>query len=625
MKAKIFILLALFLTIGTTKAHAQQVIKGKVTNQQYQSLNGVIVIGNNQQQGVRTNQEGIYELVTDSLTKFIRFEMPGMNPLEVPVNQLSVMNVSLTESLNPSIEQHSVISGSALVRQKSIPVHTMAHIKNGSRIMVSYEPVDYNTENYALIRENTFQPAADEPLSTFSIDVDKAAYTNIRRFINNGQLPPKDAVRIEEMINYFHYNYPPPEDNATVSMITTHAACPWNKQHQLLFIGLQGKNMNTNDLPPANLVFLIDVSGSMQALNKLPLVKTSLKMLVDTLRDTDRIAIVTYAGAAQIVLNSTPAAHKSIINKAIDGLKAGGSTAGADGLQLAYQVAATHFIREGNNRIIMATDGDFNVGQSSDAEMERLVSEQGRHNIALTVLGFGMGNLKDNRLELLAQGGNGHYAYIDNSQEAYRSLVSEFGGTMFTIARDMKIQVEFNPAHVKAYRQVGYENRKLNQQDFIDTKRDAGDMGAGHQVTVIYEMIPTTSNEVLLDVDPLRYQQKQMKQHHSNELANIKIRYIDAGTGKEMRHEHVVNNNMKTIDETPEAFRFASSVAQFGMLLRDSPFKGMATTDSIVKLARSTLPSDKGGYREEFIRLVKTAASLGLTQEHDDCFQIIID
>jgi Ca-activated chloride channel homolog len=619
MKAKRFILFIFIIVIGSLKSYPQYFIRGKVSNQQNEALNGVIVLTDNKQEGVRTNQQGLYEIEADSISKFLIFSFPGMNLLELPIKENIVINAKLEEIPDHIVQQHPMITISSVIQQKTHQSESMGYLKNGlSGIMIAPDPIAYNTENYAFIRENTFHPTIDEPLSTFSIDVDKASYTNIRRFINNGQLPPKDAVRIEEMINYFEYNYPQPNGDEVVSMSTAYTVCPWNDKHQLVFIGLQGKKISANQLPQANLVFLIDVSGSMQSVNKLPLVKSSLKMLVENLRDNDRIALVTYAGAAQIILNSTPASNKKTIHDAIDGLWAGGSTAGADGLKMAYRVASTHFNGEGNNRIIMATDGDFNVGQSNDAEMKRLVIEQGRHNISLTVLGYGMGNLKDNRLEQMAQSGNGNYAYIDNSQEAYRTLISEFGGTLFTIAKDVKIQIEFNPALVKAYRQLGYENRKLDKQDFNDKNLDASDLGAGQQVTVIYEIIPTISDEQIPEVTPLRYQHNSIKQQHQNELATIRMRYHDVASGNDQIKQHIVNNELKSFDDTFEAFKFSASVAQFGMLLRDSPFKGNATVFSTEKLARSTLYAEREGYRDEFIRLVKTAASLGLNQKQEN-------
>lgn len=614
MSAKIFILPILFIVLNIN-IYAQHLITGKVCNSGHEALNGVLVTVGGQQQGVRTNREGNFKILTDSSSHIIRFTLPGMETLELPIAKQKVLNVIMNEEPITSRYNTSSLSTGASVQQKLKSIENMAFTKNKfSGTMQISEFVDYQTENYALVRETGFQSTGIEPLSTFSIDVDRAAYANIRRFINNGQLPPRDAVRIEEMINYFHYNYALPKDDEAFAVNSVYAECPWDSQHQLLYISIQGKQLIKSELAPANLVFLIDVSGSMQAINKLPLVKSSLKMLVENLRETDRIAIVTYAGAAQLILESTFARNKKQILEAIDGLKAGGSTAGADGLKLAYRVATSNFDIQYNNRVIMATDGDFNVGQSSDAEMVRLISEQGRHIISLTVLGFGMGNLKDNRLEMMANYGNGNYAYIDNSMEAFKSLTVEFGATLFTVASDVKVQVEFNPSRVKAYRQIGYENRQMNKQDFNNQKIDAGDLGAGQQVTVIYEIIPATSDEQVSPTDPLRYQQHTISYTHKNEVANIHLRYFNEALQKEESLQQVADSSLKSIEATPNDFRFAASVAMFGMLLFDSPYKGTTCYSTTEALAGSSFESGNEGYREEFIRLVNTAKMLGLSQ-----------
>ena len=366
----------------------------------------------------------------------------------------------------------------------------------------------HNTEEYDAIHENIFLEPSKNPLSTFSIDVDAASYSNIRRFLNNGQKPPIDAVRIEEMVNYFAYDYREPDGEDPLSIYTEIGVSPWNENHQLLHIGLQGKNVPTVDLPASNLVFLIDVSGSMAADNKLPLLRSSFKLLTKQLRAEDRVAIVVYAGAAGLVLPSTAGDQKDKINSALDNLQAGGSTAGGAGINLAYKIAKENFSEGGNNRVILATDGDFNVGASSNAAMERLIEEKRKDNIFLTVLGFGMGNYKDSKMETLADKGNGNYAYIDNISEAEKVLVNEFGGTLFTIAKDVKLQIEFNPAKVRAYRLIGYENRKLDKEDFNNDKKDAGDLGSGHTVTALYEIIPVgvESGEFIQAVDDLKYQ-----------------------------------------------------------------------------------------------------------------------
>src|SRR5579862_9522077 len=367
----------------------------------------------------------------------------------------------------------------------------------------------FNTEEYDAIIENPFLNAIQNPLSTFSIDVDAGSYSNVRRFLQNGQLPPTGAVRIEELINYFHYEYPQPSNDDPFSINTEVGTCVWNPQHQLVMIGLQGKKIPTENLPASNLVFLIDVSGSMMEPEKLPLVQKSLKMLVDQLREQDRVSLVVYAGNAGLVLPSTPGSEKIKIKNAIDALEAGGSTAGGAGIQLAYKVASQHFIRNGNNRIILCTDGDFNVGPSSDSELFDIIDKEKKTGVFLTVLGYGMGNYKDAKMEKLADKGNGNHAYIDNEMEAKKVLVNEFGGTLFTIAKDVKLKIEFNPAIVQAYRLIGYENRMLNKEDFNNDSKDAGELGSGHTVTAVYEIIPVgVKDEFSQLVDPLKYQKE---------------------------------------------------------------------------------------------------------------------
>ncbi len=466
---------------------------------------------------------------------------------------------------------------------------------------------EFNTEQYDLIVDNAFKTAMDNPLSTFSIDVDRAAYANVRRFLTDNQLPPPDAVRIEEMVNYFSYDYPQPkgEDPFLVSMEV--ADCPWNKEHQLALVGLQGLEIETKDLPPNNLVFLLDVSGSMNNPDKLPLLKSAMRLLVDQLRPEDRVSIVVYAGAAGIVLE--PTANKGAVLEAIKRLNAGGSTAGGAGIELAYKTAQQSFIEEGNNRVILATDGDFNVGVSSDGALTRLIEKKRESGIFLTVLGFGTGNYKDSKMEKLADKGNGNYAYIDDILEAKKVLVNEMGGTLVTIAKDVKIQIEFNPAQVKAYRLIGYENRMLAAEDFADDKKDAGELGAGHTVTALYELIPAGSDEqVPLLAGELKYQKTKLRK--SRELMTVKLRYKqpDGDTSKLITHA-VEAEDIQTVNES-DNLRFASAVAEFGLLLRDSDYKGNATYDDVLRRAREAKGADAEGYRAEFIRLVEKAEML---------------
>jgi Ca-activated chloride channel family protein len=473
-------------------------------------------------------------------------------------------------------------------------------------------PADFNTEEYGRIYENEFKDVGQNPLSTFSIDVDNASYTNVRRFINNNQLPHKDAVRIEEMINYFTYDYPEPKGPHPFTIITEIAACPWNKDHRLIHIGLQGKRLNYDDLRPCNLVFLVDSSGSMSSPNKLPLLQKSLKLLLEKLDDRDKVAIVAYAGSAGLVLPSTPASKKEEIIKALDQLQAGGSTAGGAGIQLAYQVAKENLIPDGNNRVILCTDGDFNVGVSSTGDMVRLIEEKRKDDIYLTICGFGMGNYKDNRMEQISNAGNGNYFYIDNIQEAQKVFVKEMRANLFTIAKDVKIQVEFNPTKVKAYRLVGYENRVLANEDFEDDKKDAGELGAGHTVTALYEIIPADSAEEVKKTGALKYQETKVKDTaaSSAEIMTVKFRYKPPKEEKSKLIEHPVIDPGISLAETSDNFRFSAAVAGFGMLLRDSKFKGNLTYDAVIELAKGSKGKDPEGYRAEFIRLVETCSLL---------------
>ena len=472
-----------------------------------------------------------------------------------------------------------------------------------------YNPTaSFNTEEYKPIYDNNFQNAVNNPLSTFSIDVDTASYSNLRRFINNGKLPPADAVRTEELINYFSYEYQQPQGEQPFSVTTEMGDCPWQPNHKLVMIGLQGKNIVAEDLPPSNLVFLIDVSGSMNTPNKLPLLKTTFKMLVKELREQDKVSIVVYAGRAGLVLEPTAGSDKNTILAAIDSLQAGGSTAGGEGLQLAYKIAKEAFMTEGNNRVILATDGDFNVGVSSEGELTRLIEERRNDGIFLSVLGFGMGNMKDNKMEALADKGNGNYAYIDNALEAKKVMVSQLAGTLYTIAKDVKLQVEFNPAKVKSYRLIGYENRVLDKVDFNNDKKDAGEMGAGHSVTAFYEIIPTESQEVRGTVDSLVYQQSQLVP--SDELLQVKLRYKKPTADTSILFIKGMSDHSQGISS--ENYRFAAAVAEYAMLLRNSEFKGQSSYQQVLELARGAKGHDKEGYRAEFIRLVE------LSQLFDD-------
>lgn len=481
----------------------------------------------------------------------------------------------------------------------------------------AYVTPEPNDESYKGISENGFNDAKANPLSTFSVDVDAASYSNVRRFINSGQLPPADAVRIEEMINYFKYNIAGPTNDEPVAIHTELSAAPWNGKHRLLRVALKAKTIATEKLPQSNLVFLIDVSGSMNEPNKLPLVQSSLKMLVDQLRAKDKVSIVVYAGAAGLVLPPTDGDKKTTINNAIDNLSAGGSTAGGAGIKLAYKVARENFIK-GNNRVILATDGDFNVGASSDDDMEKLIERERESGISLSVLGFGMGNYKDSKMETMADKGNGNYAYIDNITEARKTLVSEFGGTLFTVAKDVKLQIEFNPAKVQAYRLLGYEDRMLNKEDFNNDKKDAGDMGAGHTVTAFYEIVPAgIKDDYAYSVDPLKYQKNtpEPKGIVTDEMLTVKFRYKKNGSDASRLSQAIVKDTPVAFATTSADFRFAAAVAEFGMLLRDSKFKEHSTYDQAISIARGAKGEDAEGYRSEFARLAESAKLLAKSEQ----------
>ena len=472
--------------------------------------------------------------------------------------------------------------------------------------------LDFNTESYARIEENDFRLVSASPLSTFSIDVDRASYANIRRFIQAGDRPPIDAVRIEEMINYFPYDWGNVTGDHPFSVTTEVWEAPWKRDHRLVRIGLHAESIDTADLPPGNLVFLLDVSGSMTPPDKLPLLKKALGLLVDQLRPDDRVAVVVYAGAAGLVLPSTPGDRKGDILAALDDLQAGGSTAGGAGLRLAYDVARKHHIDGGNNRVILATDGDFNVGASSDAEMVRLIETERESGTFLTVLGFGTGNLKDSKMEQIADHGNGNFHYVDGLLEARKVLVEEMGGTLLTLAKDVKLQVEFNPARAAGYRLIGYENRLLADEDFNDDTKDAGELGAGHTVTALYEVVPAGVEVPRGDVDALRYQPQPDDPPLSDfddELMYVKVRYKDPdGTRSKLLQQAVADR----LRSPSTDFRFAAAVAGFGMLLRDSEHAGDLDLDDVVTLAEKGKGADPRGYRGEFIRLVEAARDLRL-------------
>jgi Ca-activated chloride channel family protein len=475
-----------------------------------------------------------------------------------------------------------------------------------------HQSAPWNTEEYNTIVENEFLNGFTNPLSTFSIDVDAASYSNARRFIQSGQLPPKDAIRVEEFINYFDYDYPPPQDDKPFSIYTELGYCPWNVNNYLLHIGIKGKEMTVEEENFSNLVFLLDVSGSMQDENKLPLLKRSFKFLVNNLNDYDKVAIVVYAGSAGLILPSTYGKEKNKILSALDNLHAGGSTAGGAGIQLAYKIAAENFIEGGNNRIILATDGDFNVGVSSTPELVQMIEKKRDEGIYLTILGYGMGNYKDGRLEELADKGNGNYYYIDNILEAKKVFDHDLMGTLFTIAKDVKIQIEFNPFKVKAYRLIGYENRLLKKEDFDNDKKDAGELGAGHTVTALYEIIPSKGTNTFQEREELKYQVSKLTYTAkiSDELLTLKLRYKMPDEDKSKLITSVVKDEVDSTEVASENFNFSAAVAGFAMILRDSKFKGTADFELVENLADENIGEDRYGYRDEFISLVKRANRL---------------
>ena len=587
-----------------------RLVMGTVTSSEDGSpLPGVNVVIKSTQQGALTDLEGRYQLKVTTGQEILVFGFVGFISNEVRIGQQETINVALLPDIQSLSEVVATRYGRRTrgkVRQDRM-VFEAEYAPLYNSLPTEHQP-PHNTENYVTVHENDFLEVKHQALSTFSIDVDAASYSNIRRFIDQGQLPPKDAVRIEEMVNYFTYNYAAPTNDAPFAITTELSACPWNEDHRLVHIGLQGKRIPTEELPPSNLVFLLDVSGSMEYPNKLPLLKSAFRLLVNQLRPDDRVAIVVYAGAAGLVLPATSGREKEKILRALDQLQAGGSTAGGAGIELAYKIAQENFQAEGNNRVILATDGDFNVGESSDAGMERLIEKKRDAGVFLTVLGFGMGNYQDAKMELLADKGNGNYAYIDTIQEAKKVLVNEFGGTLFTIAKDVKLQVEFNPTKVKAYRLIGYENRALNKEDFNNDRKDAGELGSGHTVTALYEIIPADSQEVTSSVDDLKYQEQTVKAnaYPSEELLTLKLRYKNPQSNVSQLIEQPVVNRSVELNETTNNFRFAAAVAGFGMLLRDSEHKESLTYDAVATLAQEAKGEDLEGYRQEFIRMVES-------------------
>ncbi|ENI5844804.1 von Willebrand factor type A domain-containing protein [Flavobacterium psychrophilum] len=590
---------------------------------------GVNVMVKETKKGTSTDFAGSYKIQAN-VGQTLVYSFIGMNDETRVVGTSTVINVSMKDNnqklqeivvtaysseyesdnkSTPSRKERKKAQNNQELSEKiyNVPVNSnVAVCKNPSIPNSTKTPVP-NNEDYNSWIENPFESPKTAPLSTFSIDVDNASYTNIRRLINNGQKVPKDAVRVEEMINFFKYQYPQPKDNHPFSITTQYSECPWNSKHKLVQIGLQGKNIPTNDLPASNLVFLIDVSGSMNADNKLPLLIESLKILVEQLRKQDKVAIVVYAGAAGLVLPPTAGNEKQTIINALEKLNAGGSTAGGAGIELAYKTAQENFIKDGNNRVILATDGDFNVGSTSDSDMQTLIENKRESGVFLTCLGYGMGNYKDSKMEILADKGNGNYAYIDNIQEANRFLGKEFKGSMFAIAKDVKIQIEFNPKHVQSYRLIGYENRKLRPEDFKNDAIDAGELGSNHTVTALYEIIPIgTNSDFYNQTSDLKYTKTEVTDNNYNdELATIKFRYKKPDAQKSIEMVQIIENKSTVLENATNDLKFATAVAWFGLKLRDSKLIANKSSEDIKKLARLGLSNDLDGYKAEFIRLVE--------------------
>ena len=623
-------------------------VKGKVTNSAGAILSGVAVTEKGTANITQTDANGNFSITVTGVNATLVFASLGFDDKEVKVSGKSMLNVQLLQTTNELEEV--VVTGYGATKKKNLtgsvqreakadkmlqgrvagavvrgntswPSPATKQTRNHNYRLQDNTDAYFNTEDYDGITENRFLAVKDNPLSTFSIDVDAASYSNVRRFLNSGQLPPAGAVRIEEMINYFHYDYPQPTGDKPFSIHTELSEAPWNKDHRLVLVSLQGKKIETENIPASNLVFLIDVSGSMDVENKLPLVKQSMKLLTDQLREKDKVAIVVYAGNAGLVLPATSGANIQTIKDAIDRLDAGGSTAGGEGIKLAYKIARQNFIQSGNNRVILCTDGDFNVGVSSDADMEKLIEQERKSGVFLTVLGYGMGNYKDNKMQKLADKGNGNHAYIDDMAEAKKVLVSEFGGTLFTIAKDVKLQVEFNPAKVQAYRLIGYENRMLNKEDFNNDKKDAGELGSGHTVTALYEVIPVgVKSDFIEKVDPLKYrfEKSNTENNNSPELMTVKFRYKDPHGEKSKLIEHPVVDGHIALNNTSGNFRFAAAVAQFGMLLTQSEFAQQSSYNNVLALANSAIGNDQEGYRKGFLQLVKKAGSLAKREKSSD-------
>jgi Ca-activated chloride channel family protein len=655
MQKIIFIIAACAFVMLAFKTPQSFVVTGKITDIDANPVSFASIKIKGTRSGVTADANGAFSMRVNSEQDILVISGASFKEVEVPVASRRQFNIVLEKSSGTDIKEVVVVSAYGTRRTArstssnvqnikgdqlnylyqsnsnnalagkvaGVQVRTQTTAKPGAgtkvrlrgenRLGFANDDENPDREGYDYILENAFLKVKDNPLSTFSIDVDAASYSNMRRFLTQGQLPPAGAVRIEEMINYFKYDYPQPKNKDPFSVNTEISSCPWNPAHRLALVGLQGKIIQTENLPSSNIVFLIDVSGSMSDQNKLPLLKQSLKLLVDQLRENDKVSLVVYAGSAGLVLPATNGMQKNKIKEAIDQLESGGSTAGGAGIQLAYKTAAANYIKGGNNRVILCTDGDFNVGVSSDASLESMIEKERETGVFLTVLGFGMGNYQDAKMQKLADKGNGNHAYIDQLSEAKKVLVSEFGGTLFTIAKDVKLQIEFNPAIVQGYRLIGYENRMLNKEDFNDDKKDAGDLGSGHTVTALYEIIPVgVQSDFLKKTDTLKYQvpEKFSNSTFGREMMTLKMRYKQPDDSTSKLMEVAVMDQQTALQFTSANFRFAAAVAGFGMLLRNSSFKQQASYKEVMSMAGNAIGTDKEGYRKEFLQLVQSANSI---------------
>jgi Ca-activated chloride channel homolog len=608
---KIILFIALFLC-ATNLVLAQRTIKGVVKDKDSnEPLPAAAIVIKGTTIGTLSDIDGKYSItLPDSNKHTLVISYTGFSNKEVPIKKSKTIDVLLESS---TLQEVVVVGYGYDNSGNDYSYNNSSNTDRKSKKKAKkQEPI--GTEKYNHKDENTYKNPKKEPLSTFSVDVDKAAYANVRRYINDNSMPPKDAIRVEEMINYFDYNLPQPTDSHPVKVGSELGVCPWNKQHYLMKIDIQAQKQQYADAPANNFVFLIDVSGSMQSPEKLALLKEAFKIFVKQLRPIDLVSIVTYAGNAGLVLETTEGSEKEKILKAIDNMEAGGSTAGGAGIELAYKIAEENYDSRGNNRVILASDGDFNVGISSTEDLENLITEKRKKDIYLSVLGFGKGNINDEGMEILADKGNGNYFYIDNIKEANKVFNKELTGTILTIAKDVKFQIEFNPLAVESYRLVGYENRLLNDEDFNDDKKDAGEIGAGNSVTALYEIVP--KGVLMTDVedkrkDELRYQTKEMvAQNKSTELAFIKMRYKKTSRFKSTLLSQTIDNQAISLDKTSDNFRFSAAVAAFGQVTKESNFKGDFDYHKIIDLAQGAKGVDTEGYRQEFIELVEKCVKL---------------